>query len=323
MSEHNIRRLTSAGLVVVLCIIFGLAADSFFTPRNFVYLLRDAAYLGLLGLGASFVIIGGGVDLSGGGIICFVGVVVARCSMIPGIPGVLVLLVGALAGALCGLLNAVIVNRLRLSEFVTTLATGSVFSGLALLTTFREGGRIVTVTLKNASFLEFGKTLWGGLCWISIAWIVLLIVMQFILTSTKMGLHIVAMGSNHVSAARSGIDCKRYKIYTFVIGGAFAGLAAAFVTANQMGTNLSLGSGMAFQAVAACVVGGVNLEGGKGDPIASFFGALILVLITNGLYKLGLSTGGTYVLQGVVIVLALCFDAMLKRLSQRRLSLQL
>ncbi len=318
-NEKNTRRLITVGLIVLLGIMFCLTTDSFFTTRNVFLLLRESAYTGLIALGVACVMIGGGVDLSAGGIVCIVGVIVARASIIPGIPGIVVILVALLAGVFCGMLNGLIVNRLYLSEFVTTLATGSVFTGLALLTTFRENGRIISMALTNNNFLAFGKSL-NGMYFISIAWLICAGIMQFMFAKTRLGLYISAQGSNAKAAQMSGVDCKRIKLMGFMFCGAFSGLASAFMVAYQNGTTQSLGSGMEFQAIAACVVGGVVLGGGKGDALSAFLGAIFMTLITNGLYKWGLTTGGLYLLQGIIIVAITNFDTLLGTITQKRLA---
>jgi ribose/xylose/arabinose/galactoside ABC-type transport system permease subunit len=320
MYSKNARRLVSVVLIVLLCIIFGLMSDSFLSGRNLIQLLRETAYTGLVACGMCFVMVGGGIDLSAGGAICLVGVIVARAAQTP-LPGVAVLLIGVLAGLVCGLFNGSMVTRLHMTEFVTTLASGAVFSGLALLLQFRERGRMISVTLKNAGFLFFGKTV-GGVYWIIIIWVVLTVVMQFIMAGTKFGLHVMAGGSHARSAEMSGVNTRRVKIFSFMISGAFAGLAAAMIVAYQTGTNQTLGNMMEFNAIAACIVGGVMFGGGKGDPLSGFLGALLMALISNGLYKFGLSTGGTYALQGVVILLAMSFDGQFNRLSLKRLELR-
>ena len=317
MSNKNRRRLITIGLIVALGLVFGLSTEFFFTSRNIFLLLRESAFTGLIALGVVCVMVGGGVDLSAGGVACFVGVMTARVSLIPGIPGIIVILIAVAVGMACGLINGLIVTKLYLSEFVTTLATGFVFSGLALLTTFREYGRMATVLLTNKSFLEFGKNT-GGLYYISIAWIVCAILMQFVFTKTKLGLYISAMGSNPRAAQMSAINVTGIKISVFLFSGAFSALAAAFVVAYQTTSTLTLGSGMEFQAIAACVVGGVILGGGKGDALSAFLGAVFMVLIQNGLYKWGLSTGGFTMLQGLIIVLITNFDTLLGFLGKRR-----
>ena len=317
MNGKNSRRLVSVMLIALLCVVFGLSTSSFFTSLNIINLLRQAAFTGLIACGVCFVMVGGGIDLSVGGLICLVGVIVARASQL-WLPGILIVVIGVVTGAVLGLFNGFAVTKLHITEFVTTLASGTVFTGLALMTTFRDSGHIVSVTLKNMSFLVFGGTI-GGIFIISIVWIVMTAVMQFVMGGTKFGLHVMAMGSQSKSAEMSGVNIRRTKVLTFVISGAITGLAATLIVAYQTGTNQALGSMMEFNAIAACVVGGVVMGGGKGDPISALLGALFMTLITNGLYKWGLSTGGTYVMQGIVILIAMNFDGQLNRVSQKRL----
>lgn len=318
MNNKNTRRLISLALILLLGVVFGATTDSFLTARNIIQLFRDAAYAGLVACGVCFVIVGGGIDLSAGGLICLVGIVVARVSQIGWMPGFAVILAGILTGAAGGLFNGAVVTRLHLTEFVTTLASGAVFTGLALLLQFRDAGRMISVTLTNRGFLAWGLDI-GGIYWIIIVWLVLTVVMQFLMSSTTFGLHVMSMGSHARSAEMSGVNIQRTKILTFTISGALAGLAAAMIVAYQTGTNQTLGNMMEFNAIAACVVGGVVLGGGKGDPVSALLGALLMALITNGLYKLGLSTGGTYVMQGIVILLAMNLDGQFNRISLRRL----
>ena len=321
MNSKNTRRLVSFVLIILLGLIFGLTSSSFLSGRNLIQLLRETAFTGLVACGICFVMVGGGIDLSAGGIICLVGIIVARTAQTLWLPGLVVIAVGILAGAACGLFNGVVITKLHMTEFVTTLASGAVFSGLALLMQFRDGNRMISVTLENTGFLFFGKTV-GGIYWIIIFWLVLTVVMQFVMSGTKFGLYVMAGGSHPKSAEMSGINTRLIKVLTFIISGAFAGLAAALIVAYQTGTNQTLGNMMEFNAIAACIVGGVMLGGGKGDPISGFLGALLMTLITNGLYKLGLTTGGTYAMQGIVILLAMSFDGQFNRLSIKRLELR-
>lgn len=318
LTPKNQRRLISVGLILIICIIFSLTSDSFLASKNILLILKECGYAGLVALGASFVMVGGGVDLSAAGVICVCGVVAARVSLIPGMPGIVVVLVTILAGLACGAVNGGLITKLHLTEFVTTLATGSVFSGLAYMTTFRQNGRVYSQVLSNKSFLIWGKGI-GGLYYISIAWIILVIVFQFIFTKTKFGTHVTAQGSNAKSAAMSGVKNDLIKFVSYVIDGGCCGLAAAFTVAYQTATNQALGQGMDFQAVACCCVGGIVLGGGKGDALSTCFGALFMVIISNGLYKLGLSTGETTLFQGIVIIAIINFDMIFGRFTENRL----
>ena len=139
------------------------------------------------------------------------------------------------------------------------------------------------------------------------------------LTQTRYGLHTYAMGSNSKSSEMSGVNVRRMKISTFTICGACCAVAAVFTVAYQTTAYLSLGSGMGFNAVAACVVGGVMLGGGKGDAVGAFLGAIFMTLVNNGMYKYGLDTSWQYVFQGAVILIAIMSDAGFAAFTARRL----
>ena len=319
IKEKNLRRLISISLILIVGVLFTLTSDSFLTGYNLLLLLKDSAYTGLVALGLSCVIVCGGVDLSAGGIVCLVGIVAARASFIPGIPGFAVMLIALAAGLACGALNGLIVTKLHLSEFVTTLATGSVFSGLALLIAFKEHGRAIPMALTNKGFLAFGGNI-NGLYYISIAWIVLAILLQIMYTMTPLGTYISAVGSNTKAAEMSGVSRNKMKLLTFALSGGFAGLAAAFMVAYSTGTTQQLGTGMEFQGIAACIVGGVAMTGGKGDSLSAVLGTLFMVAVLNGLYKWGLTTGGLDLLEGIIIVAVINFDTILSITTSRRLA---
>jgi ribose transport system permease protein len=289
--------------------------------KNILLMLKDASFLGLIAIGMVFVVVAGGADLCAGSLVCFLGVVAARASE-TGMPGIICILITVAIGFLCGYGNGLIVTRLRLTEFVTTLATSSIFAGLAVMTIFREDGNIVSKTLTNQNFIMFGKHI-NGLYFITIAWVFFAFVLQVIMVKTKFGKYTTAVGSNRNAAGMSGVNIQRIKSMAYAIDGMFCGMAAAFMVAYQSSANLELGVGMEFKAMAACAVGGAVLGGGKGDPLSGVFGALFMTILTNGLYKWGLSTGGTNLLLGIVIVIACIFDVLFNRISERRVMARL
>ena len=317
MNSNTIRKLISVALVILLTLVFALTAPNFVSSRNILLMLKDSAYVGLLALGLAFVMIGGGVDLSAGGIVCTVGIVSSRLSM-TGMPGLVVLILAVITGAVCGLINAVLVTKTKLTEFVATLASGFVFSGLGLLLAFRDdSGNIVSKSITNKSFASLGTHV-GGLYYMTIIWVALAVLLYLVLKKTRFGLHTYANGSNAKSADMSGVNCARIKSYGFIISGALSGLAAVLVVANQGATTTTLGRGYEFQAIAACVVGGVILGGGKGDTFSALLGSIFLVLIMNGLVKYGLPTAWQTVLQGAIIIIATTFDAQFNRMMEKR-----
>jgi ribose transport system permease protein len=320
LQMRTIRKLASAGIVIMLIVLFALTADSFLTVRNIFHLLKDAAFLGIIASGASFVIVSGGIDLSVGGIACVVSILCSRFSFV-GAPGIVVVLFGVLVGVACGCANGLLVTRIRLTPFVATLATGIIFSGLGLIFAFRNGGIIsgtlMSKSITNRSYLLMGGYV-GGFYVITIFWILMSIIFYILYMKTTFGLHVYAAGSNDNAALMSGINTDRVKRACFVISGAMAGLASALLTANMTAATATVGSGYEFQAIAACVVGGVALGGGKGDSVSALVGSLFLVLILNGLYKFGLPTYGFFIAQGAIIILVTALDVYLTKLAQSR-----
>ena len=318
ISQKVTRKLITLALIVILSAIFAATAPSFLKLRNVQEILRVAAYTGIICVGVSFVLIGGGIDLSSGGIICFTGIIACRLAML-GLPWPVILLAAVVVGAACGFFNGWLITHFYLNDFITTLATGFVFSGFGLLVIAKEpNGTVMSQTITNRGFLVLGKHV-GGFYYIVIAWILLTLLAWFIQTRTRYGLHTCATGSNAKSSEMSGVNVKRMKISTFTICGACCAVGAVFTVAYQQTAYLSLGSGMGFDAVAACVVGGVMLGGGKGDAIGAFLGAVFMTLVTNGMRKYGLDTSWQYVFEGVVILIAIMSDAGFAVISARRL----
>jgi ribose transport system permease protein len=276
----------------------------------------------LIALGVSIVMVGGGIDLSGGGIVCVVGILSSRLTF-TGLPGFAVLVIGVALGGACGLINGMLVTTVHLTEFVATLATGFVFTGMGLLFAFRSNGKIsgtlVSKSITNKSFLAMGKHM-GGVYYITIVWVVTTIISYLVLTRMKFGLHTYALGSNAKSAEMSGVNTARQRRAGFIISGAFAGLASVMVVANMGAAAASLGTGYEFQAIAACVVGGVMLGGGKGDCVGAMIGSIFMILVLNGLYKFGLPTYWQFIFQGAIIIIATAFDAQFAQFAQKRRS---
>lgn len=316
MKNKSIRRLITIGLILIMVLVFALTTDYFLSLRNISQMLREAAYTGLLAVGMSFVMIGGGIDLSLGGIVCATSIICARLSL-SGLNGPTCLIIGIAFGCLLGLINATLVTRLHMTEFVATLASGLVYSGMGLLLAFREGNTIVTKALTSKTFLAFGKTI-GGFYYMTIIWLIVAIIAFLVMSRTVYGRHTYAVGSNSRAAEMSGVNNLRIKTLGFVIAGGIAGLTAFLMTAFQGSSTVSMGTGMEFQAIAACVVGGIAMSGGRGDAIAAVLGAIFLALIKNGLNKFGLSTAWQYVYMGAIIIFATAFDAWFRSVASER-----
>ena len=321
MSSKKTRTLITLGLVVVAFILFSVTTDTFFNLSNFSNLLRDAAYIGTVAIGMSVVMISGNIDLSAGGVICLSGCVGARLA-VAGAPAFIVVISIILTGIALGYLNSVMINHLHLTPFVATLAAGFVYSGLGLLSAFRDDyGRLTNVMIMNRSFTSLSNRV--GIFYFSvIAWIILTVVVYFVQSRTKFGLHTYAMGSHESAAQMSGVKLIRSKAMCYMICGALCGVAAVFTVAYNQTATPALGSTMEFQAIAACVVGGVVMSGGSGNSIGAALGALFMAMLTNGMLKYGMNTDWQQIFQGAVIILAIGFDAIFTRVTTARLRAQ-
>jgi ribose transport system permease protein len=319
LSSSTIRRFITIGLVVALAVLFSALSSNFLSLYNLNELFRNAAYLGLIACGLSVVMVGGGIDLSVGGIVCATGIICVHLSDF-GLSGYLVLILGIIIGGLFGVLNGFIVTKLRLTEFVTTLASGFLFFGLGLIFAYRDAnGTLMSHGIKSPTYLGLGEpSLPGGFYMISLAWIALSAILWVVMHKTQFGLYTFAIGSDGKSARMSGVNVERIKVIGFILSGAFSGMTAVFVTAYERTASTSLGNMREFLAIAACVVGGVVLGGGKGDAVSAFLGALFLAMLDNGLRKFGMDSYVVYMIQGSLILIAIAFDSQFAKISYKR-----
>lgn len=304
-------------MVLALGLFFSLTTTTFFNVGNISQVLRDAAYVGLLSVGMSIVMISGNIDLSGGGIVCFSGCICAKLAL-AGLPAIICVIGAVIIGTGLGYVNSYFINHRHLTPFVTTLASGFVYTGLGVIFAFRRNGAIVAQAVNNPKFQALGGTV-GMFFFITIVWIICVLLAWFFLSNSTQGMHIYACGSNENGAKMSGVRVFRMKALAYMISGAMCGLAAAFVVAYNGTASATLGSSMEFQAIAACVVGGIAMSGGKGHALGAAMGALFMAMLTNGLLKYGIGTDWQYMLQGLLIVAATSFDFAFSVIDQRRM----
>jgi ribose transport system permease protein len=248
----------------------------FLTPRNLVNVLRQISILGMVASGMTVVMISGGIDLSVGSVLSFVGCLAAQ-SLVHGWGIPVTMLVGIGGGAALGFFNGIIIANTRAHPFIITLGTMTLIQGVALVVT----GSYPTMA-EGAAFEKF---LWLGTG--SFLWIPVPIIVFFLVT-----------------AYLSGINIKRHKvaIYTFV--GALTGLASLVLTARLASALPTMGNGYELQSIAAIVIGGVALMGGRGNMWAAFTGVLLLGVISNSLSLLNVNAFYQYIVLGSIIVFA-------------------
>lgn len=295
--------------LIAVVIITSVLNPVFINPTNLINVVRQIAILGIVSSGMTMLMISGNIDLSVGTALSLAGVVTGRV-LDSGYGQGTAVVVGILTGGLIGLVNGVIVARTRVQPFISTLGMMSVLQGAALLVT--NGRQIPNL---GGEFFEF---IGGGMVgFIPVPVIILFVVVlisHFLLRYTKWGRHWYAIGGNEETAFLSGVGINAHKIGVYVINGLFVGIAAVTLT-SRIGAALPLmGNGFELQSIAAVVIGGVALAGGRGNMLGAFLGVLLLGVISNSLNMLNVSSFFQYVAVGSIILVAVVAN----QYSQRR-----
>lgn len=291
------QRYAVAIALVIMIIVLSFASDAFLTVRNIANILNQNTPLAIMAAAMTFVIIGGGFDLSVGAIFGVASVVCASLAL--AVDPVIGLIVAPLVGLLLGTFNGVVVTQLRVHSFLATLATGLVFGGLAILI---SDGNLIPVRIE--AFTWLGRQQYFG---INVAVVVLLlfsVALAFVLGRTGLGRRVYAVGGNEQAAQLSGIRVDRVRIATFAISGLAAGLASAITVSRISMGQATAGQGMELQAIAAVILGGTSIYGGEGAVWRSVAGVMLLALINNGFNILNADPFYKDLATGVVILLA-------------------
>lgn len=314
-----------ATLAVVVVLVNVFSHGSFLTAGNLTNVLRQITYNAILAIGQTFVIITAGIDLSVGSLIELTGVVMASFANASHLDGpvlvIATLLVGLAVGCAAGFINAVPVVKLNLPPFITTLAMMLMARGLAFKLAH---GRPVAVTSNafdgiGTGFLFEGLLRPIGLPGIPIAvlWmVVLVVVFAIVLTRTKFGRYVFAIGGNEEAARLAGINVGRVKTFVYVISGGCAAVAGLLLMSRFQSGSPNTGIGSELQSIAAVVVGGTSLAGGRGSVVATFFGALLIGVLNNVMNLLGIESYTQDIVLGAVILIAVIVDELRKRYLQ-------
>ncbi|MEO6199562.1 MAG: ABC transporter permease [Cryobacterium sp.] len=296
--------------LVVLLLFFSLANSAFFTWSNISGILLSTAVIGILALGTTFVIITGGIDLSIGTGMTLASVMTGIFLVNMQLPLVVGVLGGIATGALMGFINGFNIAVLRLPPFIATLAMMLIAQGLALVISgvrpiyfssvpgFREIALGTVIPgLPNAVLILF---LLAGLAYL-------------VLSKTILGRYTFAIGSNEEATRLSGIDTRKWKIMIYTVAGIFTGIAGVVIASRLNSAQPQLGVGYELQAIAAVIIGGTSLLGGRGSIMGTLIGALIMSVLINGLRIMSIQTEWQNVVVGAVILVAVFTDALRQR----------
>jgi len=288
--------------LALLVIVLSIISEDFLTASNILNVLRQISINALIAFGMTFVILTGGIDLSVGSIFALSGAITAGL-MVQGTDPLLAVLVGLLSGALMGAINGFLIAKGKVAPFIGTLATMTVFRGLTLV--YTEGRPI---TGMPEGFAMLGKGYFFEIPMPVIWMLISFVVLYMLLKHTTFGRHVYALGSNEVATQLSGINTSRVKILVYSISGLFAALSGIILTSRLNSAQPTAGTSYELDAIAAVVLGGTSLAGGKGWIVGTLIGAMIIGVLDNGLNLLNVSSFYQLVVKGGVILIAVLLD---------------
>ncbi|ODS10585.1 ABC transporter permease [Vibrio scophthalmi] len=287
---------------IIMLIAAAVLSDKFYTTDNITNVLRQSVPLGLISLGMLYVILTGGIDLSVGSIMALVSVVVAL--LIPSVGLTIAIFIGLITATLVGCVGGGLVAYFKIAPFIATLAMMTVARGLAMIVSKGQ-----PIFVDEMSFVDFGSGYFLGLPLPVYVFIAFGALAYFVNKRTSFGRLVISIGSNEIATRFAGIRVERFKFSVYAISG-FACGVAGIIAATRTGVGSPvLAMGFELDAIAAVVVGGASLSGGRGTVVNTIIGVLILCVISNLMNLMNISGYHQQVVKGVIIILAVVLES--------------
>jgi len=292
-------------ILVVLMIVFTLLKPVFLNPLNLLAIMKNMSYVLIAGLGMTFIITLGGLDLSVGSTAAVVGVgfaMLVRGGFMPAIPALLIVMIGAM---LLGFLNGFVSVKGKIEPFLVTLATLNIYRGLALTLT---AGRPVPIVIPHFADLFGNGLLFNLIPSPVIISLVVLLVSWFLFTQTKFGFYVRSIGGNPEAARVAGIDISLVKIAAYTMSGLYAFISGLILAALMNSGLPDAGRDLALDSISGVILGGTAISGGVGSIWGTLGGCLIIASLNNGMSLLGAQYHVQILVKGLVIILAVLMD---------------
>ena len=303
-----VRQLLPFGsLTLIICILSALKPDTFLTMDNFMNILRRSSVNGIIAIGMTSVIISAGIDLSVGSMLALSGMVGAYAMIAMGGSDpqgsalVVGTAVGIVIGLICGMLNGVLITKLKLQPFIVTLGSMSAFRGISYV---MNNGQPYNV--PSYKYLGEGAVL--GIPISVVIFAVIIAIALFLLRYSRLGRYTYAIGSNREAAYHAGVNVDRNLIYIYTFTGLLVGIAAMIATSRTVSAQPTAGIALELDIIAAVVIGGASLAGGRGTITGTIIGTLLISVLRNGCTLLGISTHIQLIVIGMIIILAVAVD---------------
>ena len=311
--------------LIALIIFFSFTSPNFLTATSIITMIRHVALNAIIAIGMTFVILTGGIDLSVGSIIGFCGMIAGGLifeGLNIGFLGItiyfripVIILITLVIGILIGWFNGILVTKFNVAPFIATMGSMYIFRGFAQL---RSSGRtfpnlVGRPELNNTGFPLVGSGTFLGVPYTIYLMVILIVVAIYIARKTPFGRHVFAVGGNENAAKLSGIQVGNVKTIVFMISGGCAAIVGLIITSELVAAHPATGNAYEMNAIAAAVLGGTSLAGGRGSIGGAVLGAFVIGILNDGMVMMGVSSFWQTVIKGVVIILAVILDQMQNR----------
>ncbi len=309
----QIREVNVLLALILMIMIMSVASPYFLKQDNVFNVLRGMSTIGIMAIGQTMVIITGGIDLSVGSLMAASSMLTARFITVYGGNAFLAVICGLAFGLLLGSVSGLIITRFRINPFITTLGMLSIGRGLTyLLATGVKGSVASNIPMQNKSIIYLGNGYLGPIPFPVVILLILVILATLFLNRTVPGRYIYAVGSNERSARLSGVPVNRIRVFVYAVSGLFCALAGIILTGRLSTAATNIGIGNELDVIAAVVIGGASLQGGEGTVTGAIIGATIMAIVRNAFVLLHIPNHFQTITIGVVIVLAVGLDQLLK-----------
>jgi ribose/xylose/arabinose/galactoside ABC-type transport system permease subunit len=314
------RKMQTFIALIALLVVFSILSPNFLKSGNLIIMSKHVAINAILAIGMTFVVLTGGIDLSIGAIVGLSGMIAGGLiyeGLVLNFLGVtvyfrvpIIMLISIILGVLVGLLNALLITKFNVAPFIATLGTQFICRGAAML---RSNGKTFPNLVGKEEYGNTGFPLLGAGTFLGIPYsiwimIVLVIVSVYVSKKTPFGRYVYAVGGNETAAKLSGINVNRIKTVVYMISGACAALVGLIISSELVAAHPATGESFEMNAIAATVLGGTSLAGGRGSIGGAIIGAFVIGILNDGMVMLGVSSFWQIVIKGVVIIVAVIFD---------------
>lgn len=309
---NSIRKLfqdySSIFAILLMGAIFTIASPYFLTKTNINNILLQSSALAIAAIGQAMIVISGNLDLSLGQCVCFSSVVSAYLMKFMDVNPLVAIIAALLVGCLVGLVNGTLVAYVELPAFIATLGMQMVLYSFSRIIT-----DAVPIARLPKSIAFLGRGYIGAIPICVIIMIILYIVMHFISIKTKFGRNVFAIGGGSEAAYFAGINTKKYLCATYIVGGLLAAVSGVLLMSRLDSVSITNGNQYEFDAIIACVIGGLSTTGGKGKVLGVLFGTIFLTMFFNGMTMLNVDTFYQNAIKGIVLVVAITSDVVRNR----------